>query len=122
MADDELERHLAALFSDPPMAADAAAFADRVEARIERGARLRPWVVAACGFAGGGAAMASLAGAGVGATRLFAQATDIGQGWGLVVTRALAEGGLPLTAGAPWLLTALVGAAVLGAVRLVAES
>lgn len=52
MADD-FERRLERLFSEAPYLEDAPAFADRIEARLNRGWTARRWLIGAAGLAGG---------------------------------------------------------------------
>jgi hypothetical protein len=53
MADPDFERRLELLFADAPAAADADAFADRLEARLGRGWTARRWLIGAAGVVGG---------------------------------------------------------------------
>jgi hypothetical protein len=53
MAEIEFERRLERLFADAPDLADAGAFADRVERRLNTGWQTRRWLIGAAGVAGG---------------------------------------------------------------------
>ena len=53
MADLEFERRLERLFAQSPAFPDDAAFASRVEARLDQGWTLRRWLIGAAGVAGG---------------------------------------------------------------------
>jgi hypothetical protein len=53
MADLEFERRLERLFADAPEMPDADAFAARIERRLDRGWKLRRWLIGAAGLAGG---------------------------------------------------------------------
>jgi hypothetical protein len=53
MAEPDFERGLERLFADPPAFADADAFAQRLERRLERGWTVRRWLIGAAGLAGG---------------------------------------------------------------------
>lgn len=53
MAEIEFERRLERLFGEAPELPDAAAFAARVERRLDRGWTARRWLIGAAGVAGG---------------------------------------------------------------------
>ncbi|MBU1376293.1 MAG: hypothetical protein KKE02_16820 [Alphaproteobacteria bacterium] len=53
MAEIDFERRLERLFADAPELADAQAFAQRVEGRLNRGWTARRWLLGAAGLAGG---------------------------------------------------------------------
>jgi len=53
MAEIDFERRLERLFSDAPELPDAAAFAQRVERKLDRGWTARRWLLGAAGLAGG---------------------------------------------------------------------
>lgn len=53
MAESGFERRLERLFGQAPEAPDAAAFADRVERRLNAGWTARRWLIGAAGVAGG---------------------------------------------------------------------
>ena len=53
MAEIDFERRLERLFGDAPDMGDAAAFAQRVEQRLDRGWTARRWLIGAAGLAGG---------------------------------------------------------------------
>ncbi|TAJ73877.1 MAG: hypothetical protein EPO51_03300 [Phenylobacterium sp.] len=53
MAEIDFERRLERLFSDAPELPDAAAFAQRIERRLDRGWTARRWLLGAAGLAGG---------------------------------------------------------------------
>ena len=53
MAEIDFERRLERLFGDAPDMGDAAAFAQRVEQRIDRGWIARRWLIGAAGLVGG---------------------------------------------------------------------
>jgi len=53
MAEIDFERRLERLFGDAPDMGDAAAFAQRVERRLDRGWTARRWLIGAAGLAGG---------------------------------------------------------------------
>jgi len=53
MAEVEFERRLERLFADAPELPDAAAFADRIERRLNAGWTARRWLIGAAGIAGG---------------------------------------------------------------------
>ena len=53
MAEIDFERRLERLFGDAPDMGDAAAFAQRVEQRVDRGWTARRWLIGAAGLAGG---------------------------------------------------------------------
>ena len=53
MAEIDFERRLERLFGDAPDLADATAFAQRVEQRLDRGWTARRWLIGAAGLAGG---------------------------------------------------------------------
>ncbi len=53
MAEIDFERRLERLFSETPHMADAQAFAERVEGRLNRGWTARRWLIGAAGLAGG---------------------------------------------------------------------
>jgi hypothetical protein len=53
MADLDFERRLERLFGETPHLADAQAFADLVERRLDRGWTARRWLIGAAGLAGG---------------------------------------------------------------------
>jgi hypothetical protein len=53
MAELEFERRLERLFAEPPAFADAEAFAQRLERRLDRGWTLRRGLIGAAGVAGG---------------------------------------------------------------------
>lgn len=53
MAEIDFERRLERLFSNAPELPDAAAFAQRVEQRLNRGWTARRWLLGAAGLAGG---------------------------------------------------------------------
>jgi hypothetical protein len=60
MAEFDFERRLERLFADAPQDADAGAFAERLERRLDRGWRLRRWLIGAAGLAGGLVAVSQL--------------------------------------------------------------
>jgi len=53
MAEIDFERRLERLFADAPELPDAAAFATRIEGRLNRGWTARRWLLGAAGAAGG---------------------------------------------------------------------
>jgi hypothetical protein len=53
MAEVDFERRVERLFSEGPELPDAAAFAQRLEHRLDRGWRTRRWLIGAAGLAGG---------------------------------------------------------------------
>jgi hypothetical protein len=53
MAEFDFERRLERLFSEAPDFADAQAFAERIERRLDRGWTARRWLIGAAGLAGG---------------------------------------------------------------------
>jgi len=53
MADLDFERRLERLFAQHPEMPDSAAFAERIERRLDRGWNLRRWLIGAAGVAGG---------------------------------------------------------------------
>lgn len=53
MAELDFERRLERLFSDAPDLPDAAAFAERIESKLDRGWNMRRWMIGAAGLAGG---------------------------------------------------------------------
>lgn len=53
MAEIDFERRLERLFAQHVELPDAAAFADRIERRLDRGWNLRRWLIGAAGLAGG---------------------------------------------------------------------
>lgn len=53
MAEIDFERRLERLFAEVPDFADAQAFADRIERRLDRGWTARRWLIGAAGMAGG---------------------------------------------------------------------
>jgi hypothetical protein len=53
MADVEFERRLERLFAQQPEMPDAAAFAERVERRLDRGWTARRWLIGVAGLLGG---------------------------------------------------------------------
>ena len=53
MAEVDFERRLERLFGETPHMADAQAFADRIEHRLNRGWTARRWLIGAAGLAGG---------------------------------------------------------------------
>jgi len=53
MAELEFERRLERLFMDSPELADAGAFAERVERRLDAGWTARRWLIGAAGVVGG---------------------------------------------------------------------
>lgn len=53
MAEPDFERRLERLFADAPALADADAFAQRLERRLDRGWTARRWAIGAAGVAGG---------------------------------------------------------------------
>jgi hypothetical protein len=53
MVDLEFERRLERLFSEAPELPDAAAFAERVERRLDAGWTARRWLIGAAGVVGG---------------------------------------------------------------------
>jgi len=53
MAEIDFERRLERLFATTPELPDAAAFASRIEARLDRGWTARRWFLGAAGLAGG---------------------------------------------------------------------
>jgi hypothetical protein len=53
MAELEFERRLERLFADAPELADAGAFAERVERRLDAGWTARRWLIGAAGVVGG---------------------------------------------------------------------
>ena len=53
MAEIEFERRLERLFAEAPDLADAGAFADRVERRLDAGWTARRWLIGAAGVVGG---------------------------------------------------------------------
>lgn len=53
MAELDFERRLERLFGEPPDLPDAAAFAERVERRLNRGWTARRWLIGAAGVVGG---------------------------------------------------------------------
>ena len=53
MAEIDFERRLERLFADIPDFADAQAFADRIERRLDRGWTARRWLIGAAGMTGG---------------------------------------------------------------------
>jgi hypothetical protein len=74
MAESSFEQDLTRLYGETPPMADARAFADRVETRLERGYRLRRAVVGILGVAGGLLAVGQLAG-----QNLLAHVQTLGQ-------------------------------------------
>jgi hypothetical protein len=53
MAELDFERRLERLFGEAPYMGDSAAFAERVERRLDRGWTARRWLIGAAGGAGG---------------------------------------------------------------------
>ena len=53
MAELDFERRLERLFADAPELPDAAAFAQRIEHKLDRGWNMRRWLIGAAGLAGG---------------------------------------------------------------------
>ena len=53
MAELDFERRLERLFNDAPDLPDAAAFAQRIENKLDRGWNMRRWLIGAAGLAGG---------------------------------------------------------------------
>ncbi|WP_430418750.1 hypothetical protein [Phenylobacterium sp.] len=53
MAELDFERRLERLFMDAPELPDAAAFAQRIESKLDRGWNLRRWLIGAAGLTGG---------------------------------------------------------------------
>ena len=53
MAEIDFERRLERLFAEIPDFADAQAFADRIERRLDRGWTARRWLIGAAGLTGG---------------------------------------------------------------------
>lgn len=53
MAELDFERRLERLFAEAPAFSDEKAFADSVEKKLDRGWRLRGWLIGAAGIAGG---------------------------------------------------------------------
>lgn len=53
MAELDFERRLERLFAEAPELPDAAAFAQRIEHKLDRGWNLRRWLIGAAGLAGG---------------------------------------------------------------------
>jgi hypothetical protein len=53
MAELDFERRLERLFAEAPAFSDEKAFADSVEQKLNRGWRLRGWLIGAAGIAGG---------------------------------------------------------------------
>ncbi|MBL8772169.1 MAG: hypothetical protein JNK30_12370 [Phenylobacterium sp.] len=53
MAELDFERRLERLFSQSPEMPDAAAFAERIERKLDRGWNLRRWMIGAAGLSGG---------------------------------------------------------------------
>jgi hypothetical protein len=53
MAELDFERRLERLFADAPELADASAFAERVERRLDAGWTARRWLIGAAGVVGG---------------------------------------------------------------------
>jgi hypothetical protein len=60
MAEIDFERRLERLFMDAPAFADASAFAERLERRLDRGWRVRRGLIGAAGLAGGVVAASQL--------------------------------------------------------------
>lgn len=53
MAELDFERRLERLFMDAPELPDAAAFAQRIERKLDRGWNMRRWLIGAAGLTGG---------------------------------------------------------------------
>ena len=53
MAEVDFERRLERLFTDAPELSDAAAFAERIERRLDAGWTARRWLIGAAGLVGG---------------------------------------------------------------------
>jgi hypothetical protein len=53
MSEADFERRLERLFAEAPALADAQAFAERLERRLDRGWRTRRWLIGSAGVAGG---------------------------------------------------------------------
>jgi hypothetical protein len=53
MAELDFERRLERLFMDAPELPDAAAFAQRIESKLDRGWNMRRWLIGAAGLTGG---------------------------------------------------------------------
>ncbi|WP_395671515.1 hypothetical protein [Phenylobacterium sp.] len=66
MAEVDFERRLERLFAEAPAFADSGAFAEQLERRLDRGWRVRRWLIGAAGLAGGVVAASQLMVANIG--------------------------------------------------------
>jgi hypothetical protein len=66
MAEVDFERRLERLFANAPVFADAGPFTERLERRLDRGWRVRRWLIGAAGLAGGVVAASQLMVANIG--------------------------------------------------------
>lgn len=106
MAEIEFERRLERLFADPPSFADEAAFAARVEQKLDRGWTMRRMLIGAAGLVGGliGASQLIM-------SNFFGQVETASQGSSRAIQASAAQiariDWMPAGSGAVWVASAL---------------